>query len=83
MKPTTAGDVAAYTFFSIAGLFVGGEVGLLTGASAAKRTISKDPETKARIERAFRGLRADIRRKEIEMLESGKGGSALFDPTWS
>jgi hypothetical protein len=27
MKPTPLGDIAAYTFFSIAGLFVGGETG--------------------------------------------------------
>ena len=78
MRPTTAGDFAAYTFFSIAGVFLGGETGLLTGASAAKRTISKDPETRARIEKAFRGFRADMLRKEIQMLEKGEGKGALL-----
>ena len=78
MRPTTAGDVAAYTFFSIAGIFIGGEVGLLTGASAAKRNITKDPETRARVEKAFRGFRADMLRKEIQMLEAGEGKTGIL-----
>ncbi len=73
MRPTTAGDVAVYTFFSIAGVFIGGEVGLLLGASAAKRNTTKHPETRARFVKALRGFRADILRKEIQMLE-GHGG---------
>ena len=78
MRPTTTGDVAGYIFFSIAGLFLGGEIGLMSGASAAKRRVSKDPETRARIERAFRGFRADMLRKEISMLEAGKGSSLIL-----
>lgn len=75
MRPSTLGDIAAYTFFSIAGLFVGGESGFLTGTWSAKRTISSDPEVKARIEKAFRSFRADVLRKQIEELERGdKGG---------
>ena len=78
MRPTTVGDFAAYTFFSIAGVFLGGEVGLLTGAGSAKRTISKDPEARARIEKAFRGFRADMLRQEIQMLENGEGERVLL-----
>ncbi len=81
MQPSTAGDIAAYTFFSIAGVFLGGETGLLTGASAAKRTITKDPETRARIEKAFKGFRADMLRKEIEVLETRKGDYGIWGET--
>lgn len=74
MRPSGVGDIAAYTFFSIAGLFVGGEVGFLTGTWSAKRTITSDPEAKARIEKAFRSFRADVLRKQIEELERGDKG---------
>lgn len=70
LQPTKVGDFATYTLFSIAGIFLGGEIGLLTGMSSARRTITKDPETKARVERAFRGFRADVLEKEIQMLKS-------------
>jgi hypothetical protein len=73
------GDIAAYTFFSIAGLFLGGETGMLTGIGAARRTISKDPATKARVEKAYRGFRADVLRKEIELLESEQGSSGMLE----
>ena len=63
------GDVLAYTFFGAGGMFLGGETGLLTGTASAKRTITKDPETKARIEKAFGRFKADVLRKEIEQLE--------------
>ncbi|KPI41786.1 uncharacterized protein AB675_5681 [Cyphellophora attinorum] len=84
MKPTPLGDIAAYTFFSIAGLFVGGEIGFLTGAWSAKRTISADPEVRRRVETAFRKFRADVMRKQIADLEKntdGETGSAspLFE----
>ena len=39
----------------------------------AKRSITKDPETRDRIEKAFNAFRADVLRKQIEKLESGKG----------
>jgi hypothetical protein len=72
MKPSTLGDIAAYTFFSIAGLFVGGEAGFLTGTWSAKRTITGNPEAKARIEKAFNSFRADVLRKQVEQLERGE-----------
>ncbi|MCJ1245804.1 hypothetical protein MMC30_003008 [Trapelia coarctata] len=78
IRPTKAGDIAAYGFFSVAGLFLGGETGLLTGAGSARRTISRDPAAKERIEKAFRAFRVDVLRKEIEMLEGGKKGSAIW-----
>lgn len=81
MRPSTLGDIATYTFFTIAGLFVGGEGGFLTGAYSAKRTISQDPDTRARIEKAFRSFRADVLRKQIEQLEKGedKSSGPLFE----
>jgi len=74
LRPTKAGDIAAYGFFSIAGLFLGGESGLLTGAGSARRTISRDPAARERIERAFRAFRADVLKKEVKMLEGAKNG---------
>ena len=78
IRPTKAGDIAAYGFFSVAGLFLGGETGLLTGAGSARRTISRDSAAKERIEKAFRAFRADVLRKEIEMLEGGEKGSTIW-----
>jgi hypothetical protein len=77
MQPTTLGDIATYTFFGLGGLFVGGETGLLTGSWSAKRTISSDPETKKRLEQAFRSFKADVLRKQIEELEGGQKESLL------
>ena len=79
MKPSTLGDIAAYTFFSMGGVFLGGEVGLMTGGWSAKRSITKDPESRARIERAFNGFRADLLRKQIEELEGGQKSGMLFE----
>ena len=75
LRPTTLGDVAAYTLFSAGGLFLGGELGLLTGSYAGMRSITQDPESRARIEKAFRSFRADLLRKEADMLDGG--GSVL------
>ena len=57
LAPSTLGDVAAYMFFGAGGLFVGGELGLLSGSVGAKNTITRDPETRKRIEMALEGLR--------------------------
>lgn len=73
MKPSTIGDVATYTFFGAGGLFLGGELGALTGSYSASSTLSKDPVSKKRIELAFRRFRADVLRKEAEDLENGRG----------
>ncbi|KAI9845194.1 MAG: hypothetical protein M1830_007561, partial [Pleopsidium flavum] len=71
LQPTTVGDIATYLFFSAGGLFLGGETGLLTGSYSASRTISRDPESRARVETAFRKLRADVLRKEADRLDGG------------
>jgi hypothetical protein len=78
LQPTPLGDFAIYTFFGIAGLFLGGETGLLTGTTSARRKITRDPERKARIEKALRAFRVDVLRQELQMLEKDreeKGGS--------
>ena len=77
LKPTTLGDIATYTFFAAGGIFVGGETGVMTGAWSAKRTISADPQSKARIEKAFQAFRADVLRRQIEDLEKGQGEPIL------
>jgi hypothetical protein len=69
LQPTLLGDAATYTFFGIAGLFLGGETGLLTGASSARRTITRDPARKERVEKALGAFRIDALKKEIDMLE--------------
>lgn len=73
MKPSPLGDLAAYFFFGAGGLFLGGETGLLTGSLRANSVISSDPDSRARIERAFRRFRADMLRKQAEMLDRGEG----------
>jgi hypothetical protein len=72
LKPTGLGDIMTYTFFSIAGVFLGGETGLLTGTWSARRSITSDPDRRERIEKAFRSFRADVLRKQLEELESGR-----------
>ncbi|KAL9036848.1 MAG: hypothetical protein Q9180_004060 [Flavoplaca navasiana] len=73
MRPSTFGDVAAYTFFGFGGLFIGGETGIFTGSASAGRTISQDPESRERIETAFRRFRADVLRKEADSLDTRRG----------
>ncbi|KAK0609582.1 hypothetical protein B0T17DRAFT_603728 [Bombardia bombarda] len=70
LRPTTWGDVATYAAFATGGLFLGGETGFLTGTAAATRTITKDPASRARIEKAFRLFQADILRRELHSLET-------------
>jgi len=72
MQPSTLGDIATYTFFAGGGLFFGGELGLLTGGMAANSTITRDPESKQRIEGAFRKFRAEVLRAEADMVEKGQ-----------
>lgn len=67
--PSRWGDAATYFLFSIGGLFLGGEVGLLTGTASASRTVTKDPEARARIEKAFKNYRIDVLKREIEQLK--------------
>ena len=78
MKPSTLGDVATYFFFSAGGVFLGGETGLLTGSGSASRTITKDPETRERIESAFRRFRADVLRKEADAIDDKRSLSDML-----
>jgi hypothetical protein len=71
MKPSTLSDFFTFTLFSLGGIFVFGELGMLVGASRAKSTISQDPESRRRIEAAFSKFRADVLRKEAAALERG------------
>ncbi|KAL8959517.1 MAG: hypothetical protein Q9193_003638 [Seirophora villosa] len=72
MRPSTLGDVAAYTFFGFGGLFLGGETGLMTGGAFAGRRITSDPESRERIETAFRRFKADVLRQEADDLDKKK-----------
>lgn len=70
LKPSTFGDIMTYTLFASGGLLLGGETGLLIGGSLARRSITSDPDTRARIEQAFRGFRIDVLKAQVAELES-------------
>ncbi|CAA9964356.1 hypothetical protein CFE70_006980 [Pyrenophora teres f. teres 0-1] len=74
--PSRWGDAATYFFFTIGGLFLGGELGLLTGTASASRTITKNPESRQRIEKAFKNYRIDVLESEIKAL---KGKNRIED----
>ena len=69
LKPDTFGDIAAYTFFGLGAVVLGGEIGLLTGSWSAARTIRRDPESRKRIETAFRKFKADALRRQADSLD--------------
>ncbi|KAJ5971228.1 uncharacterized protein N7479_001146 [Penicillium vulpinum] len=46
-------------------------VGFAGGVATGTRTITKDPESKKRIETAFRKFRADVLRKQADALDKG------------
>ena len=79
LKPTTFGDIATYVLFAAGGVFTGGELGLLGGSAMASRRISSDPESRARIETAFRKFKADALRKQADQLDGGKETLSVFD----
>ena len=78
LAPSKWSDAATYFFFSLGGLFLGGEAGFLTGTASASRTITKDPETKERIEKAFKNYRIDVMKQEIQVLEGKSKFEQLF-----
>ena len=47
-------------------------VGFAAGAASGSRSIASDPESKARIETAFRRFRADVLRREADALDKGE-----------
>ncbi|KAF2275120.1 uncharacterized protein EI97DRAFT_379714 [Westerdykella ornata] len=69
LAPSKWGDAATYFFFSLGGLFVGGELGFMSGTASASRTIAKDPQAKERIERAFKNYQVDVMKQQIKLLE--------------
>jgi len=73
--PSRWGDAATYFLFSVGGLFLGGELGLVTGTASASRTITSDPEAKQRIQKAFKNYRIDLLNQEIKELE----GKSTFE----
>ncbi|RDW84360.1 hypothetical protein BP6252_01950 [Coleophoma cylindrospora] len=84
LQPSAAVDGATYGFFAIAGLFLGGETGLLTGLSSARRTLATaDPEARKRVESAWRGFRADVLRKELVELEAKEEKDGAGTPWFS
>ena len=52
---------------------------MLTGTASASRTVTKDPESKARIEKAFKNYRIDVLKREIKQLE----GKTKFEEFFS
>ena len=79
LAPSKWGDAATYFFFSLGGLFLGGEGGFLTGTASASRTITSDPAAKERIEKAFKNYRIDVMKQEIQVLE----GKSKFEEFFS
>ena len=59
--------------------FLGGELGLLTGTASAARTVTKDPASRERIEKAFKNYRIDVLQREIEQLK----GNSKFEEFFS
>jgi hypothetical protein len=57
---------------------LGGETGLLTGTASATRTITKDPEAKERIEKAFKNYRIDALKQEVKQLEGKSTFGEIF-----
>ncbi|RMZ69475.1 hypothetical protein GMOD_00006291 [Pyrenophora seminiperda CCB06] len=66
--PSRWGDAATYFLFTVGGLFLGGEMGLLTGTASASRTITKNADSRERIEKAFKNYRIDVLEREIKAL---------------
>jgi hypothetical protein len=78
LAPSKWSDAATYFFFTLGGLFIGGEAGLLSGTASASRTITKVPEAKERIEKAFKNYRIDVMKQEIQQLEGKSKFEQLF-----
>ncbi|KAF2742406.1 hypothetical protein M011DRAFT_472251 [Sporormia fimetaria CBS 119925] len=78
LAPSKWGDAATYFFFSVGGLFLGGELGFMTGTMSASRTITRDPESRKRIEKAFRGYQIDVMKQQIKHLEGQSGVTDIF-----
>jgi len=51
----------------------------LTGTASASRTITNDPASKERIEKAFKNYRIDVLKREIQAME----GKSKFEEFFS
>ena len=78
LRPSQWGDAATFFFFGVAGLFLGGETGLFTGTASAARKISSNPESRKRIENAFRNYKIDAMKKQVQHLER-KGEHSMWE----
>jgi len=72
LPPPGSNALTAF-LFGTAGLFLGGELGMVTGTRSAKRTLNQDLTSRRRIEAAFRKFKADVLRKQAQELEAGTG----------
>jgi len=53
-------------------------LGFILGTASASRTITKDPQAKERIEKAFKNYRIDAMKQEIRQLEGKSQFEQLF-----
>ncbi|KAF9738784.1 hypothetical protein PMIN06_010515 [Paraphaeosphaeria minitans] len=78
LSPSKWSDAATYFFFSLGGLFLGGELGFFSGNASASRSIAKDPQAQERIEKAFKNYRIDVLKQEIKQLEGKSTFGQIF-----
>ncbi|CDM32880.1 hypothetical protein DTO013E5_9409 [Penicillium roqueforti] len=78
LKPTTLGDFATYFLAAAGGLFLGGELGFAGGVAKGTWSLDADPQSKERIETAFRKFRADVLRKQADAFDKGENNSYLL-----
>ncbi|KAK4183272.1 hypothetical protein QBC35DRAFT_467418 [Podospora australis] len=79
IRPTRWSDAATYIAFGLGGTFLGGELGFLSGSASAQRTISSYPESRRRIEEAFRKFQVDVLKREIDLLEGKRKGEYSWE----
>ncbi|KAK0622293.1 hypothetical protein B0T14DRAFT_544269 [Immersiella caudata] len=72
-------DAATYAAFGLGGVFLGGELGFLSGSASAGRYISGYPESKKRVEQAFRKFQVDGLKREIDILEGKRKGEYSWE----
>ncbi|WPG97592.1 Hypothetical protein R9X50_00037000 [Acrodontium crateriforme] len=73
LRPSRTGDFFTYLFLGLGGVFVGGEMGLLSGTFAARRMIGEDRGRRERVQRAFTGFQADALRAKAAVLDERRG----------
>ena len=71
LKPTRISTIVTYVAFGCLGGSIFGTLGALPGAQRARRIWREDPERYKRVPTSYRKLKADVLRKEIELLEGG------------